>query len=138
MDPIQVALRTAMEPHMAPERPLHQRALRRVVFRNVFGDMRLFRLLVRSMNLYQRSGLQWAVRRSGVLRLLRLAETEALLPPGAGHHDRLAFVSPHQSASVVMNSGCRRAARAGSSASNRFSASPICWRSTGHTSGQKV
>ena len=82
MDPIQVALRTAMEPHMAPERPLHQRALRRVVFRNVFGDMRLFRLLVRSMNLYQRSGLQWAVRRSGVLRLLRLAETEALLPPG--------------------------------------------------------
>jgi glycolate oxidase iron-sulfur subunit len=82
MDPIQVALRTAMEPHMAPERPLHQRALRRVVFRSVFGDMRLFRLLVRSMSLYQRSGLQWAVRRTGVLRLLRLAETEALLPPG--------------------------------------------------------
>jgi glycolate oxidase iron-sulfur subunit len=82
MDPIQVALRTAMEPHMAPQRPLHQRALRRIVFRNVFGDMRLFRLLVRSMNLYQRSGLQWAVRRAGVLRLLRLAETEALLPPG--------------------------------------------------------
>jgi glycolate oxidase iron-sulfur subunit len=81
MDPIQVALRTAMEPHMAPERPLHQRALRRIVFRNVFGDMRLFRLLVRCMNLYQRSGLQWAVRRSGALRLLRLAETEALLPP---------------------------------------------------------
>jgi glycolate oxidase iron-sulfur subunit len=82
MDPIQVALRTAMEPHMAPERPLHQRALRRVVFRSVFADMRLFRLLVRSMSLYQRSGLQWAVRRTGVLRLLRLAETEALLPPG--------------------------------------------------------
>ena len=82
MDPIQVALRTAMEPHIAPERPLHQRALRRVVFRNVFGNMPLFRLLVRSLSLYQRSGLQWAVRRSGVLRLLRLAETEALLPPG--------------------------------------------------------
>jgi len=82
MDPIQVALRTAMEPHLAHERPLRQRALRRVVFRNVFGDMRLFRLLVRSMNLYQRSGLQWAVRHTGVLRLLRLAETEALLPPG--------------------------------------------------------
>jgi glycolate oxidase iron-sulfur subunit len=81
MDPIQVALRTAMEPRLAPERPLHQRALRRVVFRNVFGDMRLFRLLVRSLSLYQRSGLQSAVRRSGVLRLLRLAETEALLPP---------------------------------------------------------
>ena len=81
MDPIQVALRTAMEPRLAPERPLHQRALRRVVFRNVFGNMRLFRLLVRSLSLYQRSGLQSAVRPSGVLRLLRLAETEALLPP---------------------------------------------------------
>jgi glycolate oxidase iron-sulfur subunit len=81
MDPIQVALRTAMEPRLGPERPLHQRTLRRVVFRNVFGNMRLFRLLVRSLSLYQRSGLQWAVRRSGVLRLLRLAETEALLPP---------------------------------------------------------
>jgi len=82
MDPIQVALRTAMEPHLAPERPVHQKALRRVVFRNVFGNMRLFRLLVRSLSLYQRTGVQWAARRSGLLRLLRLAETEALLPPG--------------------------------------------------------
>lgn len=81
MDPIQVALRTAMESHIAPERPAHQRTLRRFVFSKVFGDMRLFRLLVRSLSLYQRSGLQRAARRSGILRLLRLAETEALLPP---------------------------------------------------------
>ncbi len=81
MDPIQVALRTAMEPHLARERPVHHRGLRRIVFRKVFADMRLFRLLVRSLSLYQRSGLQWAVRRSGLLRLLRLAESEALLPP---------------------------------------------------------
>ncbi len=91
MDPIQVALRTAMEPHLAPERPIHQKALRRVVFRSVFGNMRLFRLLVRSLSLYQRTGVQWAVRRSGLLRLLRLAETEALLPPGLPSR----FVVPH-------------------------------------------
>lgn len=82
MDPIQVALRAAMEPHLAPERPVHQKTLRRVVFRNVFGNMRLFRLLVRSLSLYQRTGVQWAVRKSRLLRLLGLAETEALLPPG--------------------------------------------------------
>ncbi len=81
MDPIQVALRTAMEPHLAPQRPVHLRGLRRIVFRSIFADMRLFRLSVRSLSLYQRSGLQWAVRRSGLLRLLRLADSEALLPP---------------------------------------------------------
>lgn len=82
MDPIQVALRTAIEPQLEPERPLHQRGMRRLVFRRVFASMRIFRLLVRSLGLYQRSGLQWAARRSGLLRVMRLAETEALLPGG--------------------------------------------------------
>ncbi len=81
MDPIQVALRTAMEPQIAPERPAHIRGLRKFVFRRLFADMRLFRLLVRSIVLYQRSGLQWLARRSGILKLLRLDEPEALLPP---------------------------------------------------------
>lgn len=82
MDPIQVALRTAMEPHLEANRPLHQRGLRRLVFRRVFASMPLFRLLVRSLGLYQRSGLQWAVRKSRILNLLGLSETESLLPAG--------------------------------------------------------
>ncbi|MGH3087552.1 MAG: (Fe-S)-binding protein [Rubrobacteraceae bacterium] len=81
MDPIQVALRTAMEPHLNAERPAHLRGLRRMVFRKLFADMRLFRFLVRSLGLYQRTGLQWLARRSGTLKLLRLDEPEALLPP---------------------------------------------------------
>ena len=81
MDPLQVALRTAIEP--SRRRPLWQKAVRRVVFRWIFGDMRVFRLLVRLIWLYQRLGLQWLVRRLGVLRLLRLDQTEAFLPPVA-------------------------------------------------------
>jgi glycolate oxidase iron-sulfur subunit len=63
-----------------PFRPF-QRALRWLVFKKLFGDLRLFRLASRLLYLYQRSGLQWLARHLGVLRLLRLAELESLLPP---------------------------------------------------------
>lgn len=84
MDPLQVALRTAIEPHLRDRRPPWVRLLRWVVFRGIFADMRLFRLVVRALRLYQRSGLQWAVRRSGLLRLLKLDQAEAFLPPIGG------------------------------------------------------
>lgn len=57
-----------------------QRLMRRLLFRQLFGDMRNFRLVSRLLYLYQRSGLQWLARRLGILRLLRLAEMESLLP----------------------------------------------------------
>ncbi len=79
MDPIQVALRTAIEPNINAERPAHIKGLRKFVFRRLFFDMRIFRLLVKSIGLYQRTGLQWISRRSGILKLLRLDEPEALL-----------------------------------------------------------
>jgi glycolate oxidase iron-sulfur subunit len=79
MDPLQVALRTAIEPRI--RRPRHQRILRRIVFRGVFADMRLFRLLVRLLWLYQRLGVQWLARRLGILKLLGLDQTESFLPP---------------------------------------------------------
>lgn len=79
MGPLQVVLRAAIEP--ALQRPLWQRALRQVVLRHIFADMRRFRLLVRVLGLYQRLGLQWAARRSRLLRLLKLDAIEALLPP---------------------------------------------------------
>ncbi|WP_341539373.1 (Fe-S)-binding protein [Rubrobacter taiwanensis] len=81
MDPIQVALRSAVEPHLRDRRSRRERALRWLAFRKIFADMRFFRLLVRALRLYQSSGLQWMARRSGMLRLLGLAEAEALLPP---------------------------------------------------------
>ncbi len=78
MDPLQVALRTAIEPHR--RRPPWQRALRAFVFRRLFPNMALFRLLVRLIGLYQGLGLQWLARRTGLLQLLGLKETEAFLP----------------------------------------------------------
>jgi glycolate oxidase iron-sulfur subunit len=39
------------------------------------------RYLARLLWLYQRSGLQWAARASGVLRLLKLEQAEGMLPP---------------------------------------------------------
>jgi glycolate oxidase iron-sulfur subunit len=64
----------------ARPRPLRQRLLRWLVFRHLFASMRLFRAISSALGLYQRLGLQWLARRSGVLRLLKLAEAEALLP----------------------------------------------------------
>jgi len=79
MDPLQVALRAAIEPQRA--RPVWERTLRYLVFKKLFPDMGAFRLLVRLIWLYQRSGLQWLVRTLGLLRLLGLEKTEAFLPP---------------------------------------------------------
>jgi glycolate oxidase iron-sulfur subunit len=84
MDPLQVALRTAIEPQLQERRPLRARFVRRVVFRGIFADMRTFRLAVGALRLYQRSGLQRAIRGSGLLHLLKLDRAEALLPPIQG------------------------------------------------------
>lgn len=79
MDPLQVALRAAMEPHL--RRSLGPRWVRRLVFKRIFTDMRTFRLVVRLLWLYQRLGLQWLARRAGVLGPLGVAEMESFLPP---------------------------------------------------------
>jgi glycolate oxidase iron-sulfur subunit len=65
----------------ARPRPLMQRLLRRFVFGALFEDMRLFRTVNRVLWFYQQSGMQWLARRLGVLKLLRLQDAEALLPP---------------------------------------------------------
>lgn len=62
-------------------RPWWQRALRGVVFGRLFTDMRLFRVFSASMRLYQRSGVQWIARKSGLLKLMGMEATEAMLPP---------------------------------------------------------
>jgi glycolate oxidase iron-sulfur subunit len=47
----------------------------------MFKRLELFRLFSRLMWFYQRSGAQAIARRSGLLKLLKLDETETLLPP---------------------------------------------------------
>ena len=62
------------------ERPWWVRLVRLVVFNFLFQDLRLFRAFSGAMRLYQRSGLQHIARASGVLKLARLDQMEALLP----------------------------------------------------------
>ncbi|MCW9059751.1 MAG: (Fe-S)-binding protein [Gammaproteobacteria bacterium] len=82
------AARARVEPHR-PRRP-GSRRLRRWGF-GLLRRPRRLRTLARVLRYYQRSGLQWLVRHSGLLRLLRLAPLEARLPRlqrplAAGHH----------------------------------------------------
>jgi glycolate oxidase iron-sulfur subunit len=91
-------------------RPLWQRALRGVVFGALFKNMGLFRAFSGSMKLYQKSGAQWFARRSGMLKLLGLAETETMLPPisrkFAVPQGQIYPAIGEQRASVALLTGC--------------------------------
>jgi glycolate oxidase iron-sulfur subunit len=77
MEPIGTAIRAVIN-----ERPRSRLSgvVRFAVFERLFADMRRFRAVCAEARLYQRSGLRWLARRSGLLHLLRLARLEALLP----------------------------------------------------------
>lgn len=64
-----------------PPHPWLVQLLRGGTFGVMFKHLALFRLFSRLMWLYQRSGVQLIARRSGVLKLFKLDETETLLPP---------------------------------------------------------
>jgi glycolate oxidase iron-sulfur subunit len=72
------AARTQVE-RATPGSPI-KRGIRWFIFRQLFGNMRMFRRLSYLLSLYQRSGLQWLARKLGILRILRLYEMESLLP----------------------------------------------------------
>jgi glycolate oxidase iron-sulfur subunit len=77
----------------------HRRSLgdklhRRMIF-TLFPYPRRLKALLGALFVYNRSGLQWLVRKSGVLRALprRLAQLDALMPAVTPHH--LAASLPH-------------------------------------------
>jgi glycolate oxidase iron-sulfur subunit len=78
MDPLQVAFRSAVEAHV--QRGGRERLIRRVVFRTLFTNMRLFRLLVLGLWLYQVTGLQKLARALGLVWLFGMQQAEAFLP----------------------------------------------------------
>lgn len=98
----------------ARPRPLRLRLLRWAVLSGLFQHMDLFRAVNRLLWLYQQSGAQWLARRLGVLRLLRLSKTEALLPALPTHFlkPRGQVVPPtwmkegHPQARVALFAGC--------------------------------
>ncbi len=95
-----------------PELPIWIKGIRGAVFGGLFKHMGLFRLFSQSMKLYQRSGAQWFARKSGLLKLMGLADTETMLPPISAsftvpqgqvyHPDRV----PRPRYSVALLSGC--------------------------------
>ena len=64
-----------------PAYPVTTTAIRSLVFGQLFRRMSVFRAFSRLLWLYQKSGLQWLARRSGVIRLFGLTDQEAILPP---------------------------------------------------------
>jgi glycolate oxidase iron-sulfur subunit len=77
--PLVEASRAQLEQHRP--RPLWQRAFRKLSLGWLFGDVARMRTLVGSIRLYQRSGLPWLARKTGVLRAMRMEDLEAMTPP---------------------------------------------------------
>ncbi len=61
-------------------RPLFSRLARHLVYRRLLPYPKRLAAAARLTRFYQRGGLQWLARKSGVLRLLGLAERERFLP----------------------------------------------------------
>ncbi len=72
------ASRAQLEQHRP--RPLWQRAVRRASVGWLFSRDNRLRAVVSTIGLYQRTGVQAVVRRSGLLKKLRMADLEAMLP----------------------------------------------------------
>ena len=72
--------RTQIVRATAPARSWNARLGRAVLVGALFSNMAFMRLAASLLRFYQRSGLRAAVRRSGLLRALRLEELEALAP----------------------------------------------------------
>lgn len=95
--------------HQPPSRRV--RLIRRLVFGLLFKEMTIFRGLAGALGLYQRLGLRWLGRRSGLLQRLGVAEMEALLPSidrqfmiPRGQRLRAANTTPTHS--VALLAGC--------------------------------
>lgn len=62
------------------QQPITERAIRAVVFKHLFKDMRLFRAFAGALRVYQKSGAQGLARKTGLLKLMGMGEMEAMLP----------------------------------------------------------
>lgn len=77
--PLVEASRAQLENHKT--RPLRERAVRGATLGFLFGDVRRMRVMVGALSLYQRTGVAKFARKSGLLKLMRSEEMEAMLPP---------------------------------------------------------
>lgn len=70
--------RAQIEQHY--RRPWFVRVTRHLMFKKVLRDFAVLARLARLLRFYQRSGLRWIARHSGILRLLGVADLEKLAP----------------------------------------------------------
>lgn len=77
--PLVEASRAQIEQHR--KRPLWQRGLRKATLGWTFSDSSHMRIAVTSLRLYQKSGLAMLARKLGILRLLKMEASEAMMPP---------------------------------------------------------
>ncbi len=72
--------RTQVVRALGATRPWNVRLLRALAIDRLFSNLWLMRVVAFFLRFYQRSGLRELVRKSGILRLLGLAEMEAMAP----------------------------------------------------------
>jgi glycolate oxidase iron-sulfur subunit len=72
------ASRAQIEEHR--ETPVAEKAARGLAFNVLFSDMKRFRVASHALKLYQRSGVQSAVRKTKLLNVIGLGESEQMLP----------------------------------------------------------
>ena len=77
--PLVEASRAQIENHRV--RPIRERAVRAATMGWLFGDVRRMRTVVGALGVYQKIGVAKIARKSGLLRLMRSEEMEAMLPP---------------------------------------------------------
>jgi glycolate oxidase iron-sulfur subunit len=108
MEPIGIAVRATIESVKPPHGAARLSAS--IAFRGLFARTSMFRSASALARLYQRSGIRWLARKTGLLRALRLADTEALLPDMDRHFfvprdQRFPATMPQQGV-VALFAGC--------------------------------
>jgi glycolate oxidase iron-sulfur subunit len=101
--------RAQIEQHY--KRPWLARQIRDFFYGRALGNAKLLANLARALRFYQRSGMQWLTRSSGLLRLLGVAQLEQLQPKidSSFFFDQLGKVFPAQGAlraRVALHAGC--------------------------------
>jgi glycolate oxidase iron-sulfur subunit len=103
--------REAIEQHT--HHPPHIRFVRSVMFKHMFPKQSRMKLLGKGLRLYQKSGLQWLARKSGVMKLFpeSMSQMEKILPEASakGVIETLGTVFPAEGetiARVGMFRGC--------------------------------
>lgn len=103
------AARTEIERAQAPTRKPVSRFVRWAALKMLFGNLAFMRIAAVLLRFYQRSGLRALVRKSGILRLLHLEETEALAPEISSTffvpRDQR-YESKPSRATVLLHAGC--------------------------------